>query len=91
MYELQREIERLRQETIYLKVNEKPPKIILHQPPPIQVSAPAPPAPIVQPVSFIYNVCFSCRYVNSEDHQKEDIYIGSICHSYVFDVLSLPS
>ncbi|XP_013082308.1 uncharacterized protein LOC106067643 isoform X1 [Biomphalaria glabrata] len=49
MYELQREIERLRQETIYLKVNEKPPKIILHQPPPIQVSAPAPPAPIVQP------------------------------------------
>ncbi|XP_059161001.1 coiled-coil domain-containing protein 17-like isoform X2 [Physella acuta] len=48
MYELQREIEKLRHESIYLKIHDKPSKIIVHQPPPIQVSAP-PPVQIPQP------------------------------------------
>ncbi|CAL1538632.1 unnamed protein product [Lymnaea stagnalis] len=43
MYDLQREIEKLRHESIYLKIHDKPSKIIVHQPPAIQVSAPPPP------------------------------------------------
>ncbi|GFR57798.1 hypothetical protein ElyMa_000011200 [Elysia marginata] len=48
MYELQREIERLRHDTTYLRMREQQPsKIIVQQPPPVQ--APPPPAPIITP------------------------------------------
>ncbi|RUS83084.1 hypothetical protein EGW08_009170, partial [Elysia chlorotica] len=45
MYELQREIERLRHDTVYLRMREQQPsKIIVQQPPPIQA-----PPPIITP------------------------------------------
>ncbi|GFN80160.1 hypothetical protein PoB_000666600 [Plakobranchus ocellatus] len=50
MYELQREIERLRHDTVYLRMREqKPSKIIVHQPPAVQAPPPqvvASPAPV---------------------------------------------
>ncbi|BFY99768.1 hypothetical protein BsWGS_02807 [Bradybaena similaris] len=42
MHELQREIEKLRQESMILRIHEKPSKIIVHQPPPVQITSPAP-------------------------------------------------
>lgn len=65
MYELQREIERIRAETYLLKIHDQPSKIILHQsPPPMQIQAapipaPAPaPLPIVSILSMVYSKKF---------------------------------
>lgn len=42
MHELQREIEKLRHESMYLRIQDKPSKIVVHQPPPIQITSPGP-------------------------------------------------